>query len=739
MQATGIVKDILCAVSQITVERMSLSGQKRVLEPPGFVDVTSDFFTSAASLTPKTHLMSSSLSFSEALRVPEYGNPALDAIACLKDEDTRLSLAELLDTLTPEQAVYGVLCDFFCLTESMVPVSLSYHGIVARAVDLLRGYLTLKASSNEPVQGTESLLAYINLSLPKLTNSQVYLLFSIYAIILSTVLLGSIHKNAFSAAKCKHNDDYNLDLFHYAMYISLPEIESVFYDGYSAVFLYGVFIEVLNLEKSRKNVPAYYQTCLFVLIQIATTGVANNVTPKRPSQLLEDIMHLIQSLDLSFSWLHKIDYSAYLSNYYHNDMYHSKVYAVYTIARLDSRTLPEKEKPFLDQFSPEGIYRYIDSARKFFFAMLTELSSGTDFFKDAYLPVYQLCIQKRPFTVVEKLSTFYSVNRSVITLQAIEYVRRIDSLLCKSVSKSINDVVNMVSDTLSRLAMTTSLGNSLNLDRIYRKFCYCHFLVWFTELDTIENAFSLNEKTNKAYEKLRYLLGCWTLEFGLFPYYRLFESMGYLHETEIPFYYYIMYLLVARIIWFYIELLGIDIELCAEKIKRFEDPDYLVEMENEGWLSPSSLELACMRYCRLAAHYQSKLLATYPAQINYYELDGTSVVPEDDVYQFQNRYKVLTIFSKNSHWIFGTSSRGPQLVAGMIVDMISICKVLRDANHDNEIILFCIDQQRTAPVPSGDALVRAIRDHKSKLASMHLPKTQYYRHILEDDITSLTV
>ncbi|EFO64019.1 Hypothetical protein GLP15_4199 [Giardia lamblia P15] len=709
-----------------------------------FTDVTTEFFTSAASLAPKTYLMSSSLSFSEALRVPEYGNPALDAISCLKDEDTRLSLTQLLNALTPEEAVYGVLCDFFCLTESMVPVSLSYHGIVAQAIDLLRSYLKTRTSTEtvqETVEKTEnSLLAYIHSSIPGITHAQLYLLFSIYAVVLSTVLLGSIHRTAFSTAKCRHNDDYNLDLLHYAMYISLPEIESIFYDGYSAVFLYGVFMEILNLEKSRKNVPAYYQTSLFVLIQVATTGVANSVTPKRSSQLLEDVMHLTQALDLSFSWLHELNYSTYLSNYYRNDMYHSKVYAVYTIARLDSRTLPEKEKPLSAQFSPEGIYKYMDSSRKFFFAMLTELGNGTDFFKDAYLPVYQLCIQKRPFTIVEKLSTFYSVNRSIITLQAIEYVRRVDSLLCKTVSKSINDVVNMVSDTLSRLAMATSLGNVLNLDRIYRKFCYSHFMVWFTELDTIESAFSMNDKTKKAYERLRCLLGCWALEFGLFPYYRLFEPAGYLCKTEVPFYYYVMYFITVRIIWFYTDLLEINIERCIEKIRRFEDPDYLVEKEDEVQLSPSSLELACMRYCRLAAHYQNKLLTTYPVHIDYYELNGVTAVPADDMYQFQNRYKVFTIFSRNAHWMFDTSDQDTQFILGMIKDMISFYGRTRKVVDSKDTFVFPgISYHLTLPIPSGDALVRAIRDHKSKLASMHMPKTQYYRHILEDDIMNLIV
>lgn len=149
----------------------------------------------------------------------------------------------------------------------MVPVSLSYHGIVAQAIDLLRSYLKARASSEtvqKAAQETEStLLAYVRSSIPGITNTQLYILFSVYAILLSAVLLGSIHRNAFSAAKCKHNDDYNLDLLHYAMYLSLSEIESIFYDGYSAVFPYGVFIKVLNLEeKSRKDVPAYYQTSL---------------------------------------------------------------------------------------------------------------------------------------------------------------------------------------------------------------------------------------------------------------------------------------------------------------------------------------------------------------------------------------------------------------------------------------------------------------------------------------------
>ncbi|KAE8303198.1 hypothetical protein GL50803_007270 [Giardia duodenalis] len=712
-------------------------------EPEKLIDVTTDFFTSAANLTPKTYFMSPSLSFSEALRVPEYGNPALDAISCLKDEDTRLSLTQLISALTPEEAVYGVLCDFFCLTESMVPVSLSYHGIVAQAIDLLRSYLKARASSEtvqKAAQETEStLLAYVRSSIPGITNTQLYILFSVYAILLSAVLLGSIHRNAFSAAKCKHNDDYNLDLLHYAMYLSLSEIESIFYDGYSAVFPYGVFIKVLNLEeKSRKDVPAYYQTSLFVLIQIVTAGVANGVTPKRSSQLLEDIMHLTQALDLSFSWLHELNYSKYLSNYYHNNMYHSKVYAVYTIARLDSRTLPEKEKPLSTQFSPEGIYRYMDSSRKFFFAMLTELGNGVDFFKDAYLSVYQLCIQKRPFTIVEKLSTFYSVNRSIVTLQAIEYVRRIDSLLCKSLSRSINDVVNMASDTLSRLAMATSLGNVLNLDRIYRKFCYSHFMVWFTELDTIKSAFSVNDKTRKAYERLRCLLGCWALEFGLLPYYRLFEPAGYLYKTEVPFYYYVMYFIIARIIWFYTTLLGISVEQCTEKIGRFEDPDYLVEKDDEARFSPSSLELACIRYCRLAVYYQNKLLSTYPIHIDYYELDGASAVPLDDIYQIQNRYKVLTIFSRDAHWIFETSDQGAQFIPGIIKDMISFCGVARKADgSEDTLVLPGINCRLALPIPSGDALVRAIRDHKSKLASMHMPKTQYYRHVLEDDIMSL--
>lgn len=718
---------------------MSLSEQKEAPEYKEFIDVTNDFFNSAANIAPKTYLINPSLSFSEALRVPEYGNPSLDSIACLPDEDTRLSLKELLNDLNPEEAVYGVLCDFFCLTESMIPVSLSYHGIVAQTITLLRGYL--KASMTpESAEATKGLLEYMYSNIPALTNNQIYFLFSINAIILSIVLLGSIHRTAFSSARCKHNDDYNLDLLHYALYISLPDIERIFYDGHSAIFPYGVFLEILNLEETRENVPAYYQTALFLLIQIATTGIANNVTPKRPSQLLEDIMHLSQTLKLSFSWLRNIDYPSYLTKYYYNDKYHSKCYAVYTIARMDARTLPEKDKPLFDQFSPEGVYKYMDSSRKFFFAVLNELSSGTDFFKDAFLPVYQLSIQKKPFTIIEKLSTFYSINRSVVTLQAIEYVRRVDNFLCKTISKSISNVVNMASDTLTRLAMTISLANISNIDRLYRKFCYSHFMVWFTELDKIENDFSANEKTKDAYKKLRYLLGCWALEFGLLPYYRLFEPAGYLHVTEIPFYYYLMYFLTTRIISFYVSLLGINIEQSIEKIRLFEDSDQLIESEEEAKLSPSSMELACMRYCHLALYYQNKLLSTYTDNLEYYESDGISAVPLDDIYQLQNRYKVLTIFSKDAHWIFETSSQGSQFILKMLTNMILVCKTLKELNvSSNTLYVHAITHSLTLSIPSRDALIRVIRDYKSKIASMHIPKTQYYRCILETDILTLKV
>lgn len=167
-------------------------------------------------------------------------------------------------------------------------------------------------------------------------------------------------------------------------------------------------------------------------------------------------------------------------------------------------------------------------------------------------------------------------------------------------------------------------------------------------------------------------------------------------------------------------------------------PRLLGEKDDEARFSPSSLELACIRYCRLAVYYQNKLLSTYPIHIDYYELDGASAVPLDDIYQIQNRYKVLTIFSRDAHWIFETSDQGAQFIPGIIKDMISFCGVARKADgSEDTLVLPGINCRLALPIPSGDALVRAIRDHKSKLASMHMPKTQYYRHVLEDDIMSL--
>ncbi|TNJ28687.1 hypothetical protein GMRT_13214 [Giardia muris] len=658
-------------------------------------DRTEAYFAAAKALSPRPYVKVDSLTICEATRVAQHNDQGLDCIPELRLKAPRLQLHELLTEIPPEHVVYGLLLDMHCMFQSMSPLTFFYHGVVERAVELLREL---------PRGESINLLAYIRAH-HQLSDSQLYTLFAAYSLILALVLL-SLHRQQLGLTFCKHGEDFNLDIFAFADYIGAPGIESLFRDEYTATFPYGVFLEVLGLSKTP---PAYYLTSLAVLIRFCNIGIFNKADPKTLLTLVGDLHDLYRPFgSKDVAWIRSIENDRFFSDYFLVERYHSKRYAARLACHVECRTLVRKDKPKL--YVPNDIAEVLLSAHNYMHAILQTVGQprGPNVFKDSFYCSSLIHVCKKHVSMFERLSLTYNDVAGPLRLQFTEYTRRLLKKVPQPAVRLTINIVEMLAHSLADMHSCVALCNIKKLDRVIRKFLFMHFNVWFSELEKARGEVVMSfggdlKAAETYYSRIIVFLELIYIEVGLLPAYQLFQRNGLLCKAEEPVYWLIMCRLSERAIEIYEKALEVDLE-CLQRLEEYEDEDYVGEAD-----SMRSLDLVYAMHHRRYEECRANLCACV-ADPEALKAIQVTQMEEENLLQLYSRHKLVGVASLHIPGFLGMDLQGYDLVRALIEG----------------------EYPKRRRCPKRIWLERALKEYSSPLASFTIPQTKYYRGLLCD-------